>query len=398
MRWFKHDCMARNDPRLMVLLARHGCEGLCLYWILLEETGKLSNTLHLKISGLSTDADSSFNKLQKPEQFLRDPWQYSRHPKEIPVYPAEILAKSVNTKLEKLRYVIATCVDIGLFDETKWIGHNVLYCPGFASLADPYTRAMNKRSSPNGESRLMRTHETRTESDSEEESEWIGTLPVSAVRPVQEVPTTEQTLHRPEQNLFARTEADTEAEEERDENSRTEQKQNGDAEAEAGPELQASGKFSTPYPHSSRLESNLSLGIEPERIGEYGENCRVIVDEWNRTHSNNFKWEITGSELKTLILGGERHLKVWVCTEGMNLTGGERSYPSLLYRAVRLMLRASEKSRIMNQSRWLWACLNGSEGSPPWVHQQTVEEESSNPRRNGGSVKVLREILAGADN
>ncbi|MCK5571968.1 MAG: DUF4373 domain-containing protein [Bacteroidetes bacterium] len=396
MRWFKHDCLTRNDPRLQTLGMRHKSVGLSVYWILLEETGQLSNTLHLKISGLSQEADMNFKKLRNGAEPRRDVQVSLENPEEIPIYPAEILANNAYTTAKALRVVIATCVEVGLFDEGKWVEYNVLYNPGFAAMADEYTRKFRRSTSA---ARNSAVHEQGTaRSKSGESREVLETPPEDVRSSPDTVDTTLDNVRTSPDFIPPRTEADTEAEEERDENSRTEQKQNGDAEAEAGPELQASGKFSTPYPHSSRLESNLSLGIEPERIGEYGENCRVIVDEWNRTHSNNFKWEITGSELKTLILGGERHLKVWVCTEGMNLTGGERSYPSLLYRAVRLMLRASEKSRIMNQSRWLWACLNGSEGSPPWVHQQTVEEESSNPRRNGGSVKVLREILAGADN
>ncbi|MCK5573823.1 MAG: hypothetical protein KAJ12_13725, partial [Bacteroidetes bacterium] len=86
-------------------------------------------------------------------------------------------------------------------------------------------------------------------------------------------------------------------------------------------------------------------------------------------------------------------LKRWVCYQAMNFTGGTPDYPRLLYRAVRMMLQASEKKRVSSQIRWLWTCLNGSNGSPPWVHLSTAEDESTVSGRGQGSVKSLPEAL-----
>jgi hypothetical protein len=57
---------------------------------------------------------------------------------------------------------------------------------------------------------------------------------------------------------------------------------------------------------------------------------------------------------------------------------GERiNYPGLVLRAVQLMLKASQKTRISNPYGWLWSCLHGNgDGKSPWVQLLSSEEES----------------------
>ena len=333
----------------------------------------------------------NFKKLRNGAEPRRDVQVSLENPEEIPIYPAEILANNAYTTAKALRVVIATCVEVGLFDEGKWVEYNVLYNPGFAAMADEYTRKFRRSTSAARNSAVHEQGSARSKSG--ESREVLETPPEDVRSSPDTVDTTLDNVRTSPDFIPPRTEADTEAEEERDKNSRTEQKQNRDAEGEAGPEPQASRKFSTPYPQSSRLDQYISLGIDPDRIPEYTANCKIIVNEWNRTHSNHFKWEISDSEMKTLILGGEQSLKRWVCYQAMNFTGGTPDYPRLLYRAVRMMLQASEKKRVSSQIRWLWTCLNGSNGSPPWVHLSTAEDESTVSGRGQGSVKSLPEAL-----
>ncbi|MGB5872898.1 MAG: Lin1244/Lin1753 domain-containing protein [Bacteroidota bacterium] len=147
MKWFKHDCMASLDPRLSFLAKDHGVEGLGIYWILLEEMGRLSNTLHLKIQGLSPKADRNFEALKDRCRRVRIENGTPKPIADIPVYPAEILGNRAFTAVEKVKSVIGKCVDVGLFDEVKWTDYGILSSRDFASMADEYTRKC-KRSDP----------------------------------------------------------------------------------------------------------------------------------------------------------------------------------------------------------------------------------------------------------
>ena len=147
MKWFKHDCMASLDPRLSFLAKDHGVEALGIYWIILEEMGRLSNTLHLKIQGPSPKADRNFEDLKDRSRRFRYENGTPRPVDDIPVYPAEILASRTFTTVEKVKSVIGKCVDIGLFEEVKWTDYGILCSRDLASMADEYTRKC-KRSDP----------------------------------------------------------------------------------------------------------------------------------------------------------------------------------------------------------------------------------------------------------
>lgn len=379
MRWFKHDCLSRSDPRLMEVVQRHGGEGLALYWTVLEEMGRLSNTLHLKVTGLSEGADRSFRGLQDGTGQDRCFGEHVECIEEIPEFGARLLAASVKAKVETLEKVLATCVEFKIFDRAKWDEYNVLYSPDFASLADPYTRSPSKRARHNGSGKSKRAE------DVEKNSSNVPTTVDTLERTVQSQHTTDQTLETTEQNLFPRTEAETETEEEKKKN-RTEAD---------GSELL---KLSTHHPQPPETLGHRSLGIEIERIAEYGANCRIIVQSWNSSRGESFQWEISDLDLKRLILDGDIHLKQQICYQSLHITGGRPDYPLLLYRAVRLMLAASEKSRITNQFGWLWACLNGTDGSPPWVQQITPQEKRSNFGPIQGSLVGCAGLISGGEN
>ncbi len=388
MRWFKHDCMARNDPRLMEVVQRHGGEGLALYWTVLEETGRLSNTLHLKITGLSEDADQSFRDLQegvKVDQFFG---RHSNCIDEIPEFGAKLLAGTIKAKAETLEKVLTTCVEFNLFDRKKWEAHNVLYSPDFASLADPYHRGSTRRTRQNSSGKSTHSEDVQTAPESvRTTSETLRTTDQSLQSTDQSLRTTDQTLHTTTQKLSPRTETETRTETE------AEKKKNR-TEAEDARALELSTTDQQKFdPGGYR-----SLGIEIDRIAEYGTNCRIIVQAWNQSHGSRFEWEITDLELEKLFLDGDGALKERLCYESLHLTGGRRDYPLLVFRAVRLMLAASEKSRITNQFGWLWSCLNGSDGSPPWVQRITPEEKRFISSPNRGPVVGPGGLVSGGDN
>jgi hypothetical protein len=165
MRWFKHDCLTRSDPRMMEVVQRHGGEGLALYWTVLEETGRLSNTMHLKVTGLSEGADRSFRDLQEGAELGSCFGEHADCVDQIPEFGAKLLAGSIRTKVETLAKVLSTCVEFKLFDRAKWEEYNVLYSSDFAALADPYTRSPSKRARHKGAGKSKRADHVETDPD-----------------------------------------------------------------------------------------------------------------------------------------------------------------------------------------------------------------------------------------
>lgn len=148
MKWFHHECAAKHDPKLQTLGAQHGAEGLGIFWGLLEEIGQHSDTFHVKISGVSTIADRTF------EEILLDD---AKAPPElahghgatgsIPRFPLKILAKILFTSPQKLERVIQSAVEIGLFERKVWQEYSILHSQAFERRADDYTRRVHRRQS-----------------------------------------------------------------------------------------------------------------------------------------------------------------------------------------------------------------------------------------------------------
>jgi hypothetical protein len=105
---------------------------------------------------------------------------------------------------------------------------------------------------------------------------------------------------------------------------------------------------------------------------------RSALSDWNDGRSNKFDWNPTEPELRRLFLGGDPVHKQTLCYNAYNLLGEKTLYAELVLRAVRLMLNASEKTRITNPFGWMWTCLHGNgDGTHPWVQLLTADEETS---------------------
>ena len=71
--------------------------------------------------------------------------------------------------------------------------------------------------------------------------------------------------------------------------------------------------------------------------------------------------------------------KCSLCYDAYKILHEKIHYPELVLRALQLMLKASEKTRIANPFGWLWTCLHGNgDGTTPWVQLLTADEESNN--------------------
>jgi hypothetical protein len=66
-----------------------------------------------------------------------------------------------------------------------------------------------------------------------------------------------------------------------------------------------------------------------------------------------------------------------MCYDAYKILHEKIHYPELVLRALQLMLKAREKTRITNPFGWLWTCLHGNgDGTTPWVQLLTADEES----------------------
>ncbi len=135
MIWFRHECAARHDPRLQILGSLSGAEGLGIYWSLLEEIGKHSNSFQLKILGTLTFSEFSLKNPDPPD--IRD----------VPMLPVNILARNLFTSPRKLLSVIDLSARLGLFDPERWLSLGILYSPAFERRAERYLRWLLARNS-----------------------------------------------------------------------------------------------------------------------------------------------------------------------------------------------------------------------------------------------------------
>jgi hypothetical protein len=353
MKWFHHECAARHDPRLQTLGATCGAEGLGVYWGLLEEIGQHSDTFHLKVTGVSEKADQDFaDFLRNPERTsdMVLPDYIAAH--RIPRLPLRILAKNLFVTGKKLLAIVKACVDIDLFDSLKWAKYNILYSPAFERRADDYTRRQQRQPQivrPKSE-QGSKNHRTLSEGSTE------------LLRSITEKVPPEQTA-----------EGDT---------AETENRVSKDSFANDA--IVISKDSQATNLEQLRNESYL-IELSPEGFQQYCQQCRSLIRDWNVGRRNRFDWNPTEGELRKLFCGGNHSHKVALCYEAYNLLGEKINYPELVLRAVRLMLKSSQKKRILNPFGWLWSCLHGNgDGTTPWVQLITAEEEkvgSSTRRR-----------------
>jgi hypothetical protein len=356
MKWFHHECSARHDPKLQVLGSAHGAEGLGIFWGLLEEIGQHSDTFHLKVLGISEAPDRSFMEiLHNPENSVSSSFDSQLDLQKVPRLPAKILAKNLFTSQRNLRAVIETSVGVGLFDSDKWLKFNVLYSPPFEQRADDYTRRLQRKSgnARTSSEQTSATHRSRSEQDSDN------------------VP----------RNL-EKVSPETEAEQTQKENRSRTEKEMLAINTSAKTKLSTAPEAREPLAQAEQYEllknEPYLLELSEEGFQEYCRAFRLMVANWNDGRSNKFEWNPTESELRKLFFGGEQEHKVTMCYNAYKLLGEKINYPKLVLRALGLMLKASEKTRIVNPFGWMWSCLHGNgDGTTPWVQLLTAEEEQS---------------------
>ena len=355
MKWFHHDCAARHDPKLRMLAAKHGLEGWAIFWALLEEIGEDSDTFHLKIMEFSKKSDESFANLRKnPGEESENLFDSSVDLCKIPRLPVKTLAKNLITTSKTLTSVIRTCVSIGIFDQQKWLKFNVLYSPSFEQRADDYTRRIQRRA------QSVRTN-------SEQSSNSVRTMSEQTPKSVR---TSSEQNPESLRTKSGKVLLETEAEQIQKENRNRRNMFVKDANEE--------NLISTSCQHDFVNNENHLIELSQEAFLEYGGKVRSELSSWNDGRSNKFDWNPTESELRKLFLGGDQVHKETLCYSAYNLLGEKTHYAELVLRAVRLMLRASEKTRITNPFGWMWTCLHGNgDGSHPWVQLLTADEENS---------------------
>jgi hypothetical protein len=237
---------------------------------------------------------------------------------------------------------IKTAAEIGLFDLQKWLEFNVLYSQSFEQRADDYTRRLQRK-----------TDKVRT--DSEPSTDNVRTQS-------EETPNTLRSLS---ENVHTETEAKAEAE--------TKKEIETDMHAR---DKSYSKKNEITY---EQLKSEPYL-VELDETGfqEYCRTFRSKIVKWNAEHRSKFNWNPADDELRKIFLGGTQERKISMCYDAYKILHEKIHYPELVIRALQLMLKASEKTRIANPFGWLWTCLHGNgDGTTPWVQLLTAAEESN---------------------
>lgn len=346
MRWFKHDSTARHDPKLQMLGSMHGAEGLGIFWGLLEEIGQHSDTFHLKVLGISGDADKSFaNLVENVEQSTGNPFESNIDINKVPRLPVKILAKNLFTSSRKLTSVIETCVEIGLFDSLKWLTFNVLYSPSFEQRADDYTRRLQRKSVNVRTSSEQTSDKHRSQSEQGSDSVQRNSEKVPLETEAEQIQ--KKNRNRTEKEMLANNTSDK-------------------------------NKLSTSEEYGFLKDEPYLIELSEEGFREYSTAFRKMLASWNDGRPNKFEWSPAESELRKLFFGGDQEHKVTMCYHAYKLLGEKIQYPELVLRALKLMLKSSEKTRIVNPFGWLWTCLHGNgDGTTPWVQLMTADEETA---------------------
>ena len=369
MKWFHHDCAARHDSKLQILGDTHGAEGLGIFWGLLEEIGQYSDKFHLKVIGFSGKSDKSFAKLAKnPQKNLDDLFGPELDPASIPRLPLKNLSKNVFTTPKTLIRVITTCIEVGLFDRRKWLEFNVLYSASFERRADDYTRRLRR----NAEN--VRTHSEQTSNNvrrlSEPSSDNIRTL--SGQSP--------ESLRTKSEKVLLETEAEQiQKEKKREKRDRREKDlfvkdTKDEKESKAGEPL-IHGLTTSDYYELLRGEPYL-ISLTEEGFQEYSRRFRAEIARSNDKNQEKLDWIPLDSQLRKLFFGGSEDHRLTICYHAYRVLDEKVNYPELVLRALRLMLKASETTNILNPYGWMLSCLQGnSDGTLPWVQLLTSEEE-----------------------
>ena len=429
MKWFHHDCSAKYDTKLQVLGHEYGPEGIGIYWMLLEEIGRQSDTFHIKVTGVSPQADQAYAKALAEGNAIAGLIQ-SSDDRVIPRISLKALAKVLFTTEELVGRIIGRSVEEGLFDEARWQTYGLLFSPAFEDGADNYTRRRRRRMesvrtmSAQGMSGFrtesaqgmsgIRTESAqgmsgiRTESAqgmsgfrtmSEQVASSVRTASAHGTSEVQRVydsrasmTTHEYAQMQPGDVIIANNvplEQTTEQEQmqKKRENQNQKENQNQREKETMFCYVETQSDLSTlceqQGPHDGDYNADNDAVVIPS-AAKFTRACtqfRQAILRWNEREQVRIEWFPTDVDLRKLFYGGEMSHKLRLAREGMNLMRGRLDYPGLVLRALNLMLEASRKQRIQNPFGWTWSCLHGTpEGLPPWVHLPTALEEE---HRNG---------------
>ena len=323
MKWFHHECAARHDTKLQVLGSTYGAEGIGIYWGLLEEIGQHSDTFHLKVTGISPEID------QKP---INCPQILSGGIQAIPRLPLKLLAKNLFTSPNRLSKVIALCIELGLFDSDKWLNYNVLYSPSFEHRADDYTRRLQRK-----------TVKVRTTSE-----QSIGP---STVEGTVDVRTPYEHSSDAVRIMSDKVLLETDTE-------------------------KNNNICNTQNVNNSIVDESYLIEPTEDLFDDYCLKFISLLQRWNRQHGDKLNWNPSVKELKKLFYSGEYERKLAMCFHAYKILGEKINYPELVMRALNLLLKKCEKSKVNNPFGWLWTCLHGNgNGKTPWVQLLTSDEE-----------------------
>jgi hypothetical protein len=373
MKWFQHDTSALYDSKIQLLGDACGLEGIGAYWALLEEIGRQSDTFHLHIPGVLPRADRKFDEIrQNPGKLRTDSPLLSVEIEKIPERPAKLLAKSLFITPRRLAALIETAVRVGLFDPVRWREFGLLYSVSFERRGDEYSR--RRRRTTQG----VRTHSGQCSESvrtlSEEPPDTIRTESEHGVRPssanvVPDIQQDKQDIYTTRQKEKDVVNVDT----------KTELSTHFPQDAER------TGILATIRPQEPLSlidEPECQLDLTPEELNVHTRECQQLVREWNETHEVRFDLDLTPEGYRKLFCGGDRKQRLELCYRAFKMQGERLDYPGLVRRAFVLMLRESQRRRIVNPFGWLWSCLHGNgDGTIPWVATPAAEEERSPPRR-----------------
>lgn len=288
MRWSEHPTTARHELKCQELCAALRSSGYGVYWMIMEAIGEYSNSLHLKVSGISAEIDTCYRELLMKSggglmfSGTRDVTYM------VPELSHRVLARQCFMNEEELLGVIEKCVAVGLFHEQKWMTYHILYSDELEARAAYYTRRLTR--SLEIPSAHSAPRSPGQETISRPVGEARGELPrVPGPSPAVEAGEDPAGVSSAEKNTAA--------------GSSQEERSDGSPEEglEAGGETAGREGFRVTEGACGALDAKGSLS--DEGIRKFHESLRMTVAKLNERHGTSFKLEITFEELRALRSG-----------------------------------------------------------------------------------------------
>ena len=327
MKWFRHDSTLIYDPAYRSLGDKLGAEGLGIYLGVVAYIACHCEEFQVKILDAQERSPKESEDNSKESTKIReDIGGNDKDSHRIPRVHLKDLGKILFATRKKLLRTIEVCVNIGLFDRSKWRDSAILCSPRLAADHEQYTKRQEKN-----------RNRVRTVSGHTPEK-------VALQEQVQEQEDIQEQKQVQEQKDLA---------------------------------VMLKSALNVEKLSTSDSQDTLVPRVSDDEIKAFRRLVVEDIREWNHEGTEIFDWTPTELEVCRLLRGGDREHKLWLCYQSMNLLGGDSSYPQVVRRAVGMMLQASLKKRITNPYGWLWTCLHGNAGgTSPWVQLATLEEES----------------------